>query len=147
MKSPYRNLAFQTIVGGVIMYLVMFVMIDRWSSFYNNLNTFYMALMMVAPMGVLMLVMMRQMYRNTGLNLALHAGFTLLFMLAFLGIRAQAGIGDAQFLRSMIPHHSGAILMCREAPLSDPEIVRLCGQIIRAQRAEIDQMERILARY
>jgi uncharacterized protein (DUF305 family) len=46
----------------------------------------------------------------------------------------------------MIPHHSGAILMCREAPVSDPEIVALCGRIERSQRAEIDEMKAILAR-
>jgi uncharacterized protein (DUF305 family) len=40
----------------------------------------------------------------------------------------------------MIPHHSGAILMCREASLSDPELVDLCGEIV------VDQMERIVAR-
>ena len=32
----------QTIVSAIIMYLVMFVMIDRLSSFYNNLNMVYM---------------------------------------------------------------------------------------------------------
>jgi uncharacterized protein (DUF305 family) len=47
----------------------------------------------------------------------------------------------------MIPHHSGAILMCREASVSDPEIIALCGNIQRSQRAEIDQMKRILERY
>ncbi len=34
----------------------------------------------------------------------------------------QAGIGDKEFLRSMIPHHSGAILMCEQATLTDPEM-------------------------
>ena len=47
----------------------------------------------------------------------------------------------------MIPHHSGAILMCREASLTDPEIVALCGQIQRSQRAEIEQMRQILERH
>lgn len=46
----------------------------------------------------------------------------------------------------MIPHHSGAILMCREARLSDPELAALCVEIVRAQREEIGQMERIAAR-
>jgi uncharacterized protein (DUF305 family) len=46
----------------------------------------------------------------------------------------------------MIPHHSGAILMCREASLSDPELVALCGEITKAQREEIEQMNRIAAR-
>ena len=52
MKSGYGSLALQTAISGVIMYLVMFVMIDRLSSFYNNLNMLYMTLMMVAPMVV-----------------------------------------------------------------------------------------------
>jgi uncharacterized protein (DUF305 family) len=46
----------------------------------------------------------------------------------------------------MIPYHSGAILMCREASLSDPELVSLCGEITQAQREEIEQMERIAER-
>ena len=36
--------------------------------------------------------------------------------------------------------------MCREAILSDPELLPLCGEITWAQREEIDQMERIAAR-
>jgi hypothetical protein len=31
----------------------------------------------------------------------------------------------------MIPHHSGAILMCEQAALTDPDIVALCRQIVR----------------
>jgi uncharacterized protein (DUF305 family) len=40
----------------------------------------------------------------------------------------------------MIPHHSGAILMCREAELLDRELAVLCDDIIDAQRREIEQM-------
>ncbi len=53
------SLAVQTVISGVIMYLVMFVMIDGLDSFYNNLNMLYMTLMMVAPMVVLMILAMR----------------------------------------------------------------------------------------
>lgn len=143
----YAMLALNLVLSTAIMYLVMFAMVDSAGDLYNNLNTFYMALMMVAPMAVLMLLMMPQMYANMRLNLVLYSGFTALFVAAFLGIRAQAGIGDVQFLRSMIPHHSGAILMCREASLRDPEAVALCRQIIEAQREEIGRMQRILTRY
>jgi uncharacterized protein (DUF305 family) len=41
----------------------------------------------------------------------------------------------------MIPHHAGAILMCEEAPVIDPEIQMLCRTIISGQQAEIDQMK------
>jgi uncharacterized protein (DUF305 family) len=56
-------------------------------------------------------------------------------------IRQQTLVSDRQFLRSMIPHHAGAILMCRQAPIADPEIQRLCTTIISSQQAEIDQMK------
>jgi uncharacterized protein (DUF305 family) len=55
-------------------------------------------------------------------------------------------VDDKQFVDFMIPHHSGAILMCREARLTDPELVKVCGEIVKAQRAEISQMEAIAAR-
>lgn len=147
MTRPYSMLALNLLLSFAIMYLVMFAMIDGWGDFYNNLNTFYMALAMVAPMGALMLLTMGHMYENRRLNLALYLAFAGLFAIGFGATRLQAGIGDVQFLRSMIPHHSGAILMCRQARLVDQEIVDLCGRIQRSQRQEIDQMNRILARY
>ena len=55
----------------------------------------------------------------------------------------QAAIGDKELIRGMIPHHSGAILMCGKAKLSDPELVALCGEIVEAQEREIRQMQAI----
>ena len=56
-------------------------------------------------------------------------------------IRRQGAISDRQFLRSMIPHHASAILMCNEARIQDQEIKDLCKNIIMGQQAEIDQMK------
>jgi uncharacterized protein (DUF305 family) len=147
MKSHYGGLALNLGLSAVAMYFAMYAMIDTAAELYLNLNNLYMVAMMVAPMGVLMLLLMGSMYPSKRLNLALHAGFVSMFALAFWLTRTQTAIGDEQFLRSMIPHHSGAILMCREASISDPEIIALCGAIQRSQREEIDQMERILGRY
>ena len=146
MKNSYLSLGVQTFVSGLIMYLVMFVMIDGLDSFYNNLNMFYMTLMMVAPMVVLMILAMRHMFQSRAANMALVAAALVAFLGSYALIRTQTTIGDTAFLRSMIPHHSGAILMCREASLSNPEIVELCKNIIKSQREEIDQMKAILAR-
>lgn len=146
MKPAYRSLALQTVISGLIMYLVMFVMIDRLSSFYNNLNMVYMTLMMVSPMVVLMIVAMPGMFPSKRLNTFLLLGSALAFFGSFALIRTQTTIGDSAFLRSMIPHHSGAILMCEKAKLSDPEVRQLCSGIIAGQKAEIDQMKRILER-
>lgn len=146
MKSAYRSLAWQTIVSAVIMYLVMFVMIDRLSSFYNNLNMVYMTLMMVAPMVVLMIAGMPDMFPDRRRNMAILACSALAFFGSFALIRTQTTIGDSAFLRSMIPHHSGAILMCEQATLTDPQVRDLCRGIIAGQKSEIDQMKRILDR-
>jgi uncharacterized protein (DUF305 family) len=59
----------------------------------------------------------------------------------FAFIRQQTGVSDRQFLRSMIPHHASAILMCKQAPIRDTEIASLCRTIISGQQAEIDQMK------
>ena len=39
----------------------------------------------------------------------------------------------------MIPHHSGAILMCEQSRLTDPEVQSLCRQIVAGQQTEIGQ--------
>lgn len=145
-RRAYGMFAVNMILSLIVMYLVMFSMIDGWHDFRNNLNMLYMALTMVAPMGILMLVTMGAMYSNRRVNLALHAGLAILFILALAGTRTQAFIDDRQFIASMIPHHSGAILMCREAELEDQELVDLCREITAAQRREIDQMETIRVR-
>ena len=59
----------------------------------------------------------------------------------FLFIRAQTAITDRQFLKSMIPHHAGAILMCEQASISDADIRRLCQGIVSGQQAEIELMK------
>jgi uncharacterized protein (DUF305 family) len=127
--------------------LVMYTMMATLAHFRFNLNNVYMTLMMVAPMTVIMLVSMRSMFPSRRMNLIIGAGAVAVFALSFAGMRTQAGVGNAEFLRSMIPHHSGAILMCEKASLTEFEIKTLCGEIIAAQKKEIAQMDAILARY
>jgi len=146
LRSHYRMLALNLAISLVIMYVVMFAMIYSLGEFIQNINFLYMALMMWAPMGSLMLLTMGSMYKNKKLNMILHAAFGLVFILSFVGIREQGLVGDTQFLRSMIPHHSGAILMCEQSSISDPEIARLCDGIVAGQKAEIAEMKTLLAR-
>lgn len=145
-SRPYVMLAVNLGLSLLVMYVAMFAMIWTWGEFIQNINFFYMALVMWAPMGAIMLATMGGMYLNRKLNAALYLAFAAIFVLSLLGIRQQGLVGDDQFLRSMIPHHSGAILMCEEAKLTDPELRQLCGEIIQAQKQEIDQMKRMMAR-
>lgn len=144
--SMWLRLGIMTVVGFVAMYLLMFTMIDSVADFYQNLNLAYMAGSMTAAMVVIELVVMSAMYKNARLRNILIGVSAVLLVVTVLFTRYQTGISDEEFLRSMIPHHSGAILMCREAAITDPEIVKLCGEITESQRREIDQMNRILDR-
>jgi uncharacterized protein (DUF305 family) len=144
--DAYIRLAVNLILSALAMYLVMFAMIDNRSDFFNNSNMLYMTLMMVAPMAILMLATMGGMYRSKAANIGLYVGFAALLAVSFAFIRNQTYVGDDQFLRAMIPHHSGAILMCREAAIVDAEIKDLCEKIIASQKTEISQMKAILER-
>jgi uncharacterized protein (DUF305 family) len=140
----YWMLGLSTLLSAIVMYLSMYAMIDTLQSFFNNINQAYMALMMAAPMVVIMLLTMRMMYPDARLNMILHVASVLVFVLSFAAIRYQVPVGDRQFLRSMIPHHSGAILMCEQATITDAEIKALCSNIIKSQKQEIDQMRSLL---
>lgn len=142
----YLTLGLELAADFVVMFFVMYAMIATLGHFYFNISNVYMTMMMVAPMALLMLVFMRSMYRSRRANITVVAIAIAVFALGWTGMRMQLAVGDAQLIRSMIPHHSGAILMCREAKLSDPEIIRLCREIIEAQEREIGQMERALER-
>ncbi len=142
----YRHLALMALIHFPIMYVVMFTMIDGLSDFYNNLNMFYMAGMMVAPMVLLMPLMMGAMYKDKTANLIVYVASVLLFLLCFWMTREQTFIGDRQFIRSMIPHHSGAILMCEKSEIKNSELKSLCAQIVKGQREEIEQMKAIESR-
>ncbi len=106
-----------------------------------------MALIMVAAMGVIMLISMWGMFRNKRLNVFLLGAFAIGFLAVLTLGRSEAFVGDEQFLKSMIPHHSRAILVCQESTLTDPEVIALCEQIVKSQTEEIQQMQEILKRY
>lgn len=142
----YRNLAIELLIDFVIMYLVMFTMIATLDHFRFNLNNVYMTLMMVAPMALVMLLSMRSMFQNRRANWIIIGIAAVVFAISFYAMRTQAAINDQELIRGMIPHHSGAILMCGKAKLTDPELIALCDEIIVAQEREIAQMQAILNR-
>ena len=119
-------------------------MVNTIGNVYNNFNQFYKAGLMTAPMVLIELFVMRAMHPDKRRNALIMAASLIALLGFFLLIRQQTAITDKQFLRSMIPHHPGAILMCEQASLRDPETangVALCQTIISSQQAEIYQMK------
>lgn len=131
----------------ILMFLLSMSMVRSLDHYYLNLSNFYMALVMVAPMGIVMLGVMWAMFDDKRLNVVFIAGFVALFGIALALGRTETFTGNEEFLESMIPHHSRAILVCQESSITDPQIQELCDEIVRTQQREIDEMKEILERY
>jgi hypothetical protein len=140
MPNHYRRLLIMGLLSFVAMYVLMYAMVDVIGNVYPNFNQFYMAGLMTAPMVVIELWLMRGMYANPRLNALITGGAVVGGLIFTLLIRQQAGITDRQFLRSMIPHHASAILMCQQAAIEEPDIVELCRNILSSQQEQIDAM-------
>lgn len=145
-ENHYLHLLLMAVLSFAAMYILMYAMVNTIDNVYNNFNQIYMAGLMTAPMVLIELFVMRAMYQDKRRNLLIIAISIIALLGFFLLIRQQTAIHDRQFLRSMIPHHTGAILMCEQASIQDHEIQELCGTIISGQQSEIDQMKAILDR-
>lgn len=140
-NKEYVLLTLMAVISFVAMYFLMYAMVNTWSNVFPSYNQFYMAGLMASPMVILELLLMKQMYRKKRWNAIILVVSIVALAFFWVGIRGQKGIGDEQFLKSMIPHHAGAILMCEKANLKDAEIKELCQNIISGQQSEIDFMK------
>jgi uncharacterized protein (DUF305 family) len=146
-KGHYPKLAWMVTLHFIAMYVLMYAMVyELGSNVYNSLGQVYMAALMTASMGAIEMVLMGAMYPNKARNAVIVAMSMVILAGSWMAIREQFLIGDRQFLRSMIPHHAGAILMCKEAKVQDREVQDLCKRIITSQQTEIDEMKTILKR-
>lgn len=142
----YNKLLITLLISAVLMYLMMFLNMNSINDYYTSLTRIYMAVMMVCPMAVLMIVMMGKMYTNKKYNSIIIVVSALVFIITLTAIRKQIPIGDEQYLKAMIPHHSSAIMTSRNADIKDPEVRKLADSIIQSQQREIDEMNRIIKR-
>jgi uncharacterized protein (DUF305 family) len=144
MQGHYGRFLVMVGLHFIAMYILMYAMVDVFDNVFHSVNQFYMAGLMTASMILIEIPLMGAMYKDQKLNAAILTVGAIMLAGFFLLIRQQTAVGDRQFLRSMIPHHAGAVLMCEEASLQNAEIRKLCEEIIRSQKEEIAIMKRML---
>jgi hypothetical protein len=144
--EKYNRFYLMLAISFVIMYSVMFLNVDKLNHVYLSTTRLYMALLMVAPMALLMLLLMPDMYKNKKMNKIIMFSGVFIFVLVLVLLRTQVPIEDKQYMKAMIPHHSSAILTSQEADIKDPEVKQLSKEIIETQKREIAQMKDILRR-
>ena len=89
----YVHLAIMTALSFISMYILMYAMVNRFANVYSNLNQFYMAGLMTAPIVVIELALMRSVYDNKNANIVIIAVSVVALGAFFVGIRQQAAIG------------------------------------------------------
>lgn len=141
MRQPYGKLAIMGVLSFISMYVLMYSMVDRFDNVIPNVNQLYMAGLMTMPMLIIEVLLMSSMYADKRRNALIIAASAVALVGFFWLIRQQTAVGDKEFAKSMIPHHAAAILMAKEAKLSDPELQKLQQDIISAQETEIKQMK------
>ena len=145
-KSGYQRFFLMLLLSFVLMYFIMFLNVFSFSHVYLSMTRFYMALLMVSAMSIIMLSLMIKMYPNKKLNAIIIVASIIIFILVLTLLRTQVPIGDVQYMKAMIPHHSSAILTSKNSNLEDPEVQELARNIIETQEEEIAKMKNILER-
>ena len=84
------------------------------------------------------------MYPNKKLNKGIIISAVIVFIIVLAGLRTQTPIGDVQYMKAMIPHHSSAILTSENANIKDPEVRKLADGIIETQKKEIAEMRALI---
>jgi len=145
-KSNYGKFAIMMATSFIIMYAVMFLNADVLDHVMLSHTRTYMTILMIAPMAFTMLLFMWGMYKDRKTNFIILGLSVIVFIATLVGLRQQTFIGDVQWMKAMIPHHSSAIMVSQKAHLKDPEAIKLAEDIIEAQEREIAQMKKMIYR-
>lgn len=143
-QKPYIALLVSLAVSYVVMFAIMFSRVNEFSNVFISPNQAYMSGLMVSTMLIIMMLTMSFMYKNKTFNIVLLGLGTASILAFWTLLRGQVGVGDQQFLRSMIPHHAAAILVCQQSSLTDQRIKELCTEIVTAQKEEIRIMKDLM---
>ena len=141
---PYLKLGVLMLAVVVVVLALRHVMAAETAHIRFSPHHLYMALMVMSPLGVMMLFLLGELFRDRRVNLALTGVFALVFAGAFLGQRTQAGVGDEAALAALIGHHSHTLHVCAEAHLTDPRVIALCERLTALHRRDIAEMHALL---
>lgn len=144
MQMSYWRFAAMIATSTVVMFGLMYLNTYAFEHVLWSETRAWMALLMGAVMAVIMLSFMLSMYQNKRVNIAIYIGSVVVFALTLWLVRSQATVGDAEYMKAMIPHHSIAIMTSERAQITDPRVRKLADEIIAAQRREISEMKYLI---
>ena len=144
MQMSYWRFAAMIATSTFVMFGLMYLNTYAFEHVFWSETRAWMALLMGAVMAVIMLSFMVSMYQKKRINIAIYIGSVVVFALTLWLVRSQATVGDAEYMKAMIPHHSIAIMTSERAQITAPRVRKLADEIIAAQRREILEMKYLI---
>lgn len=144
MHMSYWRFAAMIATSTVIMFGLMYLNTYALEHVLWSETRAWMALLMGAVMAVIMLSFMLNMYANKKINIAIYLGAIVVFAGSLWVVRSQSTVGEVEYMKAMIPHHSIAIMTSERAQITDPRVRKLADEIIAAQRREISEMKYLI---
>ncbi|WDR06488.1 DUF305 domain-containing protein [Devosia rhodophyticola] len=141
----YYRYAAMIVTSTIVMFGLMYLNTFALDHIFWSQTRAWMALLMGATMAVIMLAFMLSMYKNKKANIAILVGAIVVFGASLWLVRSQETVGDVDYMKAMIPHHSIAILTSSRAHIKDPRVRELADGIIKAQVREIDEMKQLIS--
>jgi hypothetical protein len=102
MNAPYIRLGITLALGALLMFVVLRTTLGMPGSRDMDIGMACLALMLAAPMGVLILLIMPHLFRRLGANLAFYAAFALIFLGAWAETRSHALADDQALLHARV---------------------------------------------
>lgn len=127
------------------MFVLMYQLVYGWDHVTFSVNRLVSSIVMGCVMVLIMLGFMWPMFRGMGTKIAVLTGAVIVGIAVLAINRDQTLVGDEDFMKSMIPHHSIAINNARKSDIRDPRVARLADQIVESQIEEIAEMKWLLA--
>ena len=144
MKMGWGHFAAMIATSTIIMFFLMYQLVYSWDHALFSVTRLVSSLIMGCVMTAVMLIFMWRMYRPEAAKIVILA-VAVVGAAALLSVnRSQALIGDVEFMKAMIPHHSIAINNAREADIRDPRVRYLADRITRDQVKEIAEMKLLI---
>lgn len=144
MKT-FHSVLLMIVVGALIQYYFMSLLTaNNMTNIENSLGKLYISLFMGLSMGVLEVIMRDMTYGSFSMKYYLPLIF--LLVVVIIVYRGQFFIGDKQYLRDMIEHHSMALLTSKEIlkKSHDYNVIKLAKDIINTQEEEIEKMKGLI---
>ncbi len=83
-SMSYKKFVVMMVISFIIMYIVMFLNVIEIKHYHTSITRIYMAILMVAPMAVVMMLMMGKMYPDKKINMGITVGSIVVFIVTLL---------------------------------------------------------------